>query len=333
MEAALRALTARAQVVSGEPLAMSERLDRIFGLDWQEPEADLERLHFRVGQAIPGVAPLRVRVRRYYERSRVGVGRVPATLDRALRGCRESFLPGRHWLEAAGFLVPPIQVHWMLPAEIRVLPTGPAPFYRYWGEGRGVLALPRGMDATELEIRRFACHEGVPGHHLQAAAAEARFFQTGWPELGVIAVYGPRTAVFEGLAAMAERLAADLPAPAAVAAPADGGVPPEAADRALRGLAPVILAILRKYLDGEITRLEAVRALDFEALVHDPHAVLAHADRFGSYALARPEADPAFLRVLETLLSPRLPRDRKLEHIVLAVGEAMTPRDLAEVWR
>ena len=190
---------------------------------------------------------------------------------------------------------------------------GPTPFYRYLGSGVGELELPRGLALNRAEIERLACHEGVPGHHLQAVVAETHFRATGWPEAGVVPLYDPRTAVFEGLAAVMEDLA-----PAA----------PE--EDALRILEPVVARILARYLDGGLTRLEAMRALDFEALAPNPHPLLAHADRFHGYALVRPSVDPMFRAALEPLADASLAPADRLERIVRIVEGAMSPGELAE---
>ena len=306
--ASIEALHLRTRVRLGEPIPQAARLRGMFGLEGSAREPDGERLRFRVDRAIPGVAPLRVRVRRYHEDSLEPPEDADAFLRSALADCREA-LPG-------DLPVPlePLRVQWLAPGEARSLPTGLAPFFRYLGDGRGILRIPAGAPFRPAEFRRLACHEGVPGHLLQAALAEAQFRTLGHPELGIVPLYDPRTAVFEGLAAAAERV-----------------VPASVADEALRGLEPVIAGVLADYLDGRRTRLEAVRALDFEGFVPDPHALLAHADRFGSYALVRPAADPRFQEALGGLLDPRVSSGDRLRRFVRAVQQAMHPRELMTV--
>ena len=307
--ASIRALGFRARALFGERRTVREELREVFGLDWTEPALALERLHFRVDRALPGVGPLRVRVRRHYERAGAPSESASSSLAEALARCRARMLP-----EPAPLALEPLRLAWVPPAAALRLPTGPAPFYRYEGAGRGVLRLPAGLAFRPGEFDRLACHEGVPGHHLQAVAADQHFRATGWPELGIIPLYGPRTAVFEGLAATFERLA-----------------PADAADEALRDFEPVVTGVLARYLDGELGRLEALRALDFEALVPDPHVLLDHADRFGGYALVRPSADPVFRAALETLLDPGLSRDDRFRTTLRVIREAMSPRELLEV--
>lgn len=309
MEASLRALAFRARSLLGERRPVAEELHEVFGLTWAEPVPDRDRLHFRIERALPGVGPLPVRVRRHYERSDVSPDAAEERLLAALAACRGRSLP-----ENAALEIEPLRLRWIAPVEAAALPTGPAPFYRYQGAGRGMLLLPRGLAFRLPELDRLACHEGVPGHHLQAAVAEAQFRATGWPELGIVPLYGPRTAVFEGLAATLERLAPGGPA-----------------DEALRALEPVVASVLARYLDGELGRIEAVRALDFDALVPDPHGVLAHADRFGGYALVRPSADPVFRASLEAFLDPDLSPADRFARILRAIREAMSPGELAVV--
>lgn len=310
IEASLRALGFRARALLGEKRPVAEELREVFGLFWAEPDADLDRLHFRVDRALSGVAPLKVRVRRHYERSDVPPASAEGRLKEALAACRTLAFGERD--EAK---VHPMDIRWMHPSETRDLPTGPSPFYRYSGEGLGALWLPRGLPLRSTELQRLACHEGIPGHHLQAVVADREYRATGWPELGIVPLYGPRTAVFEGLAVTLEGLAPSAPA-----------------DASLRGLEPVVSRVLAGYLDGDLSRLEALRALDFEALVPDPHGLLAHADRFGGYALVRPSADPAFRGALESLMDPRLSPPDRLARTLLAIREAMSPAELIQLF-
>ena len=309
IEASVRALAFRARSLLGERQPVAEELRVVFGLSWSDAEADIERLHFRVDRALSGVAPLKVRVRRHYERSDVPGESAEVRLREAFAACR-----GLAPTEAAGVVLEPLGVRWMEPAEALGLPTGPSPFYRYAGDGRGALWLPLGLPLRSTELNRLACHEGVPGHHLQAVVADQEFRATGWPELGIVPLYGPRTAVFEGLAATLEDLAPATPA-----------------DESLRALEPVVSRTLAGYLDGDLSRLEALRALDFEALVPDPHGLLAHADRFGGYALVRPSVDPAFGAALKNLIDPRISPDDRLSRILRAIREAMSPTELVRL--
>ncbi len=309
IEASLRALAFRARSLLGERRPIAEELLEVFGLSWSDPEADLERLHFRVDRALSGVAPLKVRVRRHYERSDVPGESAEVRLREALAACR-----GLASIEAAGIALEPLGLRWMEPAEALSLPTGPSPFYRYGGAGRGALWLPSGLPLRSTELNRLACHEGVPGHHLQAVVADREFRATGWPELGIVPLYGPRTAVFEGLAVTLEGLFPTAPA-----------------DESLRALEPVVSRVLAGYLDGNLSHLEALRALDFQALIPDPHGLLAHADRFGGYALVRPSVDPAFRAALENLIDPRISPDDRLSRVLRAIREAMSPTELVRL--
>lgn len=307
--ASTEALRTRARSLLGERLAPAEELRRIFGLRWTEPAFDLDRLRFRVERSLPGLAPLRVRASRHYRAGEVPPDAAREVLREALSACRAGSAPF-----AAGPGAPePLEVEW-LTAEAAAAATGSTPFYRYRGGGRGVLRLPGARPLRAAELRRLACHEGTPGHHLQAAVADAHFRETGWPELGIVPLYGPRTAVFEGLAAFAETLAPSSPE-----------------DRALRSLEPVVLSILHDYLDGTRTRLEALRALDFDALVPDPHALLGHADRFGVYAIARPAADPRFEEALGAVFDRSSAGSESSEALRRAIREGLTRDDLIEL--
>ena len=91
-------------------------------------------------------------------------------------------------------------------------------------------------------------------------------------------------------------------------------------------------AVWELSLNVQIRRGDPIRALDFEALVPDPHGLLAHADRFGGYALVRPSVDPAFRAALESLIDPRLSPGDRLSGIVKAVREAMSPAEFIRLF-
>ncbi len=299
LAAGVRALLVRVERLRGSPRPVAEELQAVFGIRFRPHRRDpavLDRLHAEVNRKLPGIAPLPVRIRRRSERlAGEGTRLAEGLLREALDACRERF----------PFEGPPLRLRWMDPAEWQATATGPTPFYRHDGE-HGVLSLPRGLRLGPPEARRLACHEGVPGHHLQAELAAAAFRETGLPELGIVPLHHPRTAVFEGLAAAVERFGAEPP--------------PEAV------LEPVALALLADYLDGRRSRLDTLRALMFEALVPDAHGLLDHADRFGSYALVRPAADPEFAAAIERVFAGgagRLPR---------AIREAMSPAELVALF-
>ncbi len=284
-----RALLARAERLLGTGRPAQEELWLVFGLRFRPHPRDpatLERLHAEVDRKLPGVAPLPVRIRRRNER----IARHPpeSLLREALALCRQ---------RVPGFDGPPLRLRWSEDA---------VPFYRHRG-GEGILSLSRRLPLGIPEARRLACHEGVPGHHFQAELAAAAFRETGFPELGIVPLHHPRTAVFEGLAAAAERLGAEPP--------------PEAV------LEPVALTLLADYLDGRMSRLDALRAFQFEALVPDPHAVLDHADRFGSYALVRPAADPDFAAAVQAVFAGDVEQGLRR-----AVREAMSPAELTALF-
>ena len=88
IEASLRAMAFRARSLLGDRRPVAEELREVFGLSWTDLEVDTDRLHFRVDRSLAGVAPLKVRVRRYYERSDVPGESAEVRLREALVACR-----------------------------------------------------------------------------------------------------------------------------------------------------------------------------------------------------------------------------------------------------
>jgi hypothetical protein len=170
-------------------------------------------------------------------------------------------------------------------------------------------ARPLGDDRTRIEINsdvpldltralRLACHEGYPGHHLQhLLMAERDSDRPRPPERWLTPGFGPHVLIAEGAAEAAAdivmpagrraRVYRDVLAPAAGMAGGRFETLARIEDLAAR-LELAATPIARNYVDGRISREEAVARLGRETAI-DADQFLAFVDRRRARAIAYPE--------------------------------------------
>jgi hypothetical protein len=191
----------------------------------------------------------------------------------------------------------------LLPADERVeLKVGVSSqwdgFARYRGGHRTVIDI---SDPARLDLARafhLACHEGYPGHHVQHVLMDdALVHRRQWTEFQMTPAFGPHLLATEGAAEIAGTLA--FPAESRKALYRDvllplAGLPASEAERLVkvedlvRALGAAIPDIVASYLDSRISRAEAVGALENDAAVLRPDALVALAERRRTVVLAYP---------------------------------------------
>ncbi|CAN5235378.1 hypothetical protein BH10PSE13_BH10PSE13_01470 [soil metagenome] len=187
--------------------------------------------------------------------------------------------------------------HWKLPASERLVVEWTsdvgAAWHRYHGNFRSTLQVNPQAVAFLGSLIDVACHEGYPGHHVQFLLAEAEAGARHLPvEDRIVLLRSPGSVVREGAADYAvslvfppsDRLAFERD----VLFPMSGFSPSDASRfeqvrSLLDQLAPAALPILRAYHDHVLTADEAAAALNREALIASPQALLAFVDTLGAY--------------------------------------------------
>jgi hypothetical protein len=116
-----------------------------------------------------------------------------------------------------------------------------------------------------------ACHEGYPGHHVYNASLEkALFRERGWVEISVYPLFSPQSLIAEGSANFGIDMA--FSPSERVAFERDSLFPLAGLDRSLAELNAAVRRVVedlnyarnevaRRYLDGQLTRAEAVAAM------------------------------------------------------------------------
>ncbi len=186
----LRALEARAAIVSGEPMPFDEETLAIY--DAVAPQYDLTDFEAAIAEIealLPGDGPLNERMDAFRNSLAIPEDRMRQVFDAAIAECRvrtkdripmpedESFVlefvtdkawSGYNWYQ--GDYVSLIQVNTDLP-----------------------IIIDRAVD--------LGCHEGYPGHHTYGVVRERDFLRDkGWIEYSVQPLFGPQGPIAEGSA-------------------------------------------------------------------------------------------------------------------------------------
>ncbi|WP_420141819.1 hypothetical protein [Sphingomonas sp.] len=259
-------------------MPFEEEQRRLYGIATPPlDQAAFARVRAELNRLLPGEGSLGRRIEAYRRSLIVPEAARPALFARALAECRRR-----------------TRQHWSLPAneQTDVEWTGAvdAAWHNYQGEYRSTLRVNPQAVAFIGSAVDVACHEGYPGHHTQFVLAEmgglhvedrlvflrsaGSALREGAAEYGVSLVFPPD-----------ERLGfeRDVLFPMA-------GLPPAEAARFERvrqlsyALAPAALPILRAYRDGRIDRDEAADALEHDALIASPRALIAFVDSLGAYS-------------------------------------------------
>ncbi|PZU07461.1 MAG: hypothetical protein DI605_15470 [Sphingomonas sp.] len=268
-----------------KPRAVSfdDEARRVYGIDPVPVDmAAIAAARTELERLLPGPGRLADRVDAFRARYVIPEGKREALFDRALAECRRR-----------------TRAHWDLPATERLdvewTAGVDAAWHRYSGGYRSQLQINPNAVAFLGSAIDVACHEGYPGHHAQFVMQDVAAGRGGLPvDERVILLRSPDSMFREGAA----NYGVDLAFPPAdrlaferdVLFPLAGFPPAEAAKfekvRALIDrISPATAPILRDYRDGRLSAEAASAALQRDALVTSPEALLGFVDELGPYAL------------------------------------------------
>lgn len=290
----LRSLRARADLLSGIRMSFDEESRALFGAVAPHlAEDSLRPVLARIDSLLPGEGTPAERLGALKARLAIPPERVDTVLKAALGACRAE--TRRHLPLPAGEGV-----------EIEYVTRRPwLAYHRYRGGYRSVIEVNAGARLTVDDVLDVACHEAYPGHHVHLVLLEREVVEgRGWVEHSLLPLYGPHAFVSEGAAQLAvemafpgearARLEREVLFPLAGIDPGEG----EAYRRVrplLERLAPAVDEGARRFLDGEMDRPTAAAWLERHALLPDPEATLAFANRYRTYLIAY-GAGKAFVR-------------------------------------
>lgn len=265
LEKQLHAVAARLAMLSGIKLSFDDEASRLY--DATPPtmsEADFQPAIDELERLLPGKGSLIDRYAAFRAKHTIPADKLDAVFRAAIDGCRARTLEHMTLPDGETFTVEYV--------------TGKSWSAYNWYKGgfTSVIQvntdLPVGIDRA-LDL---ACHEGYPGHHVYNAMLEQHLVrERGWVEFSVYPLFSPQSLIAEGTANFGIEVA--FPGEARTAFERDklyplAGLDPRTAEQfaAVRSAADKLSyagnEAARRYLNGEITRDEAIAWLERYAL-------------------------------------------------------------------
>jgi hypothetical protein len=267
----LKAAEMRLAMQAGEHFSFADEAEGLFGVRPKLPPlASLDTTLAEIDTLVPGEGPLWQRVDNYKSRFAIA----PDKLDRVMRAgmaeCRKRTL-----------------AHIPLPAsehfQLEFVTHKPWSGYNYYkGHSNSLIQVNTDLPVLIDRATLLGCHEGYPGHHVYNMLLEQELVRKrGWVEFTVYPLYSPQSLIAEGSAEYGVDLAfpgEELAAFAAQVLYPLAGLDPAEAKRfnalqhALEKLGPAFSIITSDYVDGRITRSEAVALTQKYSLLSEPRA-------------------------------------------------------------
>jgi hypothetical protein len=267
----LEALIFRVRMLEGERFSFDQESWALYGAVAPRLGAEhFEPILRELDDRLPGEGPLVQRFERFRERFIIPEDRLDQVFRRAIEGCRERTT---RWIE--------------LPEgeqfSLEYVTDKPWSGYNwYQGDFNSLIQMNISLPIYIDRAIDLACHEGYPGHHVYNVMLEKNLVRDrGWPEISVYALYSPQSLVAEGTANYGIGMA--FPGDERIAFERDelfplAGLDPATAEEyyAVQALTEQLNyagnEAARRYLDGEISREEAVEWLVSWALMSEPRA-------------------------------------------------------------
>ena len=257
----LRAMLASAKVrlrmLRGEKIPFQDEAEGLFGV---RPElvdlATLDPVLARLDTVVPGSGPLHERVTAFRDRFVIPEDRLRPVIDAAVAECRARTLPQIPLPDSESF-------------DLSLVTDKPwGGFNYYQGDYHSVIEINTDLPTRLDRAVDVGCHEAYPGHHVYSTLIERdRVNALGQVEYTLLPLYSPRAIISEGSAEYGVELAfpgdsqleyeRDVLAPMAGIDTADLAAYYELRE-ATEALSPAYYTIAAGYLDGSLTREQAI---------------------------------------------------------------------------
>ncbi|HLL30361.1 MAG TPA: hypothetical protein VK403_05135 [Allosphingosinicella sp.] len=323
--AQLKAASTRLRMMQGEKLPFADEAEGLFGVRPElKPLSAYDPVLARLEKLVPGKGPLADRVDAFQERFIIPRQRLEPVMRAAIDECRRRTVR-----------------HIALPANERFtleFVTGKSwgGYNWYKGDSNSLIQINTDLPIRISRAVDLGCHEGYPGHHVYNMLLEQKLAkERGWVEFTLYPLYSPQSFIAEGSANYGIELAFPGDEQLAFATRTLyplAGLPTAAApqflalQRAMQDLGGARFTIAADYLDGRITRAQAVELTRKYQLVSPERAEksVAFIDQYRSYvinyglgldmvrrAVERAGADPAarWAAMTRILSEPTLPSD------------------------
>lgn len=279
--------------------------------------ASLEKL-------IPGEGALATRVDAFNERFTIPKDRLQSVFDAAIAECKK---------RTAAHITLPAGENFTMEFVTGKTWSG----YNYYkGSYKSLIQINTDLPIRISRAVDLGCHEGYPGHHVLNLMVEERLARgKGWKEYEVNPLYSPTSVLSEGSANYGIDLA--FPGPERLRFERDvlyplAGLDPKSAEsywkmqQMTEALSGARLTIAKMYLDGEVTRAQALELTQKYLLLSPARAEqsVAFTDHYRSYVInygwgkdlvrgyierGNPDAKTRWARMEKILSEPTLPSD------------------------
>jgi hypothetical protein len=323
--AQLTAAATRHAMLTGKQLSFREESLGLFGATPElKPLSAYDSILAEIAAVVPGEGELASRVDTFQDRYTIPKDKLKIVFDAAIKECKRR-----------------TQKHMKLPkgeSFTMEFVTGKSwSGYNYYkGSYTSLIQINTDLPIRVSRAVDLGCHEGYPGHHAYNALLEQRLTKArGWQEFSIYPLYSPQSLIAEGTANYgidlafpgAERLKFER----AVIYPLAGLDPDtapayQALQAALTKLRGARFTIAQQYLDGMMTREEAIIATQKYQLVSRKRAEqsISFTAEYRSYVInyglgqdmaaayieaGNPSAAEKWTRMEKILSEPTLPGD------------------------
>ena len=253
----VRAMDARMRMANGETFSFAEEAMLVYdaalpNYDFSDFDAALEE----IDALFPGDGDLAERVDAFMESLAIPEDKVDEVLGLAIEECRRRTVEHIALPESEGFVLEYVTgVNW-------------SGYNWYQGDNTSLMQINQDFSLKIDRAVDLGCHEGYPGHHVWNVLVENRILNDrGWIEFSIYPLFSPYALIGEGSANYGIDLA--FPGDEKIAYERDvlfprAGLDPELAttldrlNELKKQLAHSQVATAQLYLDGEITREEAI---------------------------------------------------------------------------
>jgi hypothetical protein len=323
--AQLKAAQTRLRMLQGEKLSFADEAEGLFGVRPElKPLSAYDPVLARIEKLVPGTGALSDRVDAFQNRFTIPKDRLEPVFRAAIDECK------RRTAE-----------HITLPADEKFtleFVTGKSWSGYNWYKGNATSLI---QINTDLPIRLsravdLGCHEGYPGHHAYNMLLERSLArERGWTEFTVYPLYSPQSLIAEGSANYGielafpgpERLRYETEALYPLAGLSAAAAPQYLAlQEAMQELAGARFTIARDYLEGRLSKEQAIELTRKYQLVSRPRAEqsIAFTDQYRSYVInyglgqdmvrahieaAGEDPEARWAKMTRILSEPTLPQD------------------------
>ncbi len=289
-----------------------------------KPLSDYDSVLARLEALIPGIGPLEARVDAFNERFTIPKDRLQIVFDAAIAECKRRTAAYIKLPEGENF-------------TMEFVTGKPWSGYNYYkGNYKSLIQINTDLPIRISRAVDLGCHEGYPGHHVLNLLVESKLARgQDWKEYEVNPLYSPTSVLSEGSANYGIDLA--FPGPERLKFERDvlyplAGLDPKTAEaywnmqQMTEALSGARLTIAKMYLDGEVTRSQALELTQKYLLLSPARAEqsVGFTDHYRSYVInygwgkdlvrnyierGKPDAKTRWTRMEKILSEPTLPSD------------------------